>query len=342
MNIACRMVCASLGAVLLLAFLSNQAIPQDPVKVAPDVAKTSAPRDISREYEDEDKSAANPEPLIMAGTDRMLTASLASLRWQKLMPELGVASPEGAFLCANQDTNAAQIIYRQVKNAHHPKHWHTANASVVVLSGRMTVKTDKTVDLGPGDFLYVPRETVIETWTPADQGCMLLVTTDGPCGAKWVDHTPTATEVIGAVAERSGSEHHVVMRSGELQWNDAPPSLPPGAKMAVLAGDPNNPQPFTMRIRVPAGYRVPPHRHPADENVTVISGSLVMGMGDELNTESGQALSAGDFVMMPAGMHHFAFAQEETTVEIHGIGPWGITYVNPADDPRNNKVTQSD
>ena len=434
MNIACRMVCGSLGAVLLLAFLSHQATPQDPVKVAPDVyrvllnndqvrvlevrmkpgasspmhshpahviygmsegrvrfttpngepfeaaikpgetawheaelhsvenigttearvlvvemkssprheslVRTTAPRDNSREYGDEDQAEANFEPLVTTGECEALWASLASLRWQKLMPELGVASPEGAMLCVNPDTKAAQIIYRQVKNAHHPRHSHSANATVVVLSGRMTVKTDKTVDLGPGDFLYVPRETILETWTPADQGCMLLVTTDGPCSATWIDGTPAATAVLGSESKRMESDHHVVLRSGDLQWNDAPKSLPPGAKLAVLAGDPNNPQPFTMRIRVPAGYRIPPHQHPGNENVTVISGSLIMGMGDDFNTEYGHALSAGDFVMMPAGTHHFAFAPEETTVEIHGIGPWGITYVNPDDDPRVNKVTQ--
>ena len=95
-----------------------------------------------------------------------------------------------------------------------------------------------------------------------------------------------------------------------------------------------------MQIRVPAGYRVAPHRHPAYENVTVISGSLMMGAGDDFNIEYAQTLTADDFMMMPAGTRHFGQAREETTVEIHGIGPWGITYVNPADDPRNNTVTQ--
>lgn len=297
-------------------------------------------RDDGRDDGKRDAAATKFEPFVTIGADRMLWTSLAGVRWQKMMPELGTASPEGAMVSFNPQTNAAQFIYRQAKNAHLPKHWHSANATVVVLNGRMTVKMDKTLDLGPGDFVYVPQKTVMETWTTPEQGCLLLVTTDGPCSATWVDGTPKPTDAVGAEATRTESAHHVFVRSKELQWNDGPASLPPGAKLAVLAGDPSNPQPFTMRIRVPAGYRIAPHHHPADENVTVISGSFVMGTGVEFNTEYGEKLAAGDFVMMPAGTHHFVEAQEETTVEIHGIGPWGITYVNPADDPRINTVTQ--
>jgi hypothetical protein len=120
----------------------------------------------------------------------------------------------------------------------------------------------------------------------------------------------------------------------DVKWGDAPPALPLGAKLAVLQGDPSKPGPFTIRLRMPAGYRIPAHWHPTDENVTVISGIFHMGMGDKLDTAQGHRLPAGGFVTMPAQTRHFAWATRDTVVQVHAIGPFEITYVNPADDPR--------
>ena len=134
----------------------------------------------------------------------------------------------------------------------------------------------------------------------------------------------------------STSEHKVISPS-DLQWGDAPPSLPPGAKMAVLDGDPTKPGPFTVRMKSPAGYRVPPHTHPTTERVTVISGSFRIGMGDKLDEANAPELGPGSFVVMPAGMKHFAMASAESIIQINSEGPFQINYVNPADDPRNAK-----
>ncbi|MBW3623734.1 MAG: cupin domain-containing protein [Armatimonadetes bacterium] len=120
----------------------------------------------------------------------------------------------------------------------------------------------------------------------------------------------------------------------DLRWTDAPPSLPPGAKIALMEGDPTREGAFTMRIRLPANYRIPAHHHPADEHVTVISGSFYMGLGDRLDTTRGRALSPGSFAMMKAGTRHFAFTRKPAVIQLHGIGPWGIVYVDPKDDPR--------
>jgi hypothetical protein len=121
----------------------------------------------------------------------------------------------------------------------------------------------------------------------------------------------------------------------ELKWGPAPPSLPPGAQLAVLSGDPSKAGgQYTMRAKFPDGYKVPPHWHPTDENVTVIQGTFNLGMGDKLDQSETKALPAGGFAMMPKHMHHFAWATGETIVQIHGTGPFAITYVNPADDPR--------
>ena len=103
---------------------------------------------------------------------------------------------------------------------------------------------------------------------------------------------------------------------------------------AVLFGDPAKEGPFTMRILMPDGYKIPPHIHPKTERVTVISGTFNFGMGDKFDQAATQELPAGAFGFWPAGMTHFAWAKGETVVQVHGVGPWGIEYVNPADDPR--------
>ena len=133
---------------------------------------------------------------------------------------------------------------------------------------------------------------------------------------------------------------HIMMTEPELKWADAPPSLPPGAKLAVLEGDPAQPGPFTMRVKVPANYKVPPHWHPADEHVTVISGSFFMGLGDKFDKKVMKELTPGGFAVMVTGTRHFAMTKKESVVQVHGIGPWGINYVNPADDPRQAKASK--
>jgi quercetin dioxygenase-like cupin family protein len=107
--------------------------------------------------------------------------------------------------------------------------------------------------------------------------------------------------------------------------------------MAVLAGDPTKKGPFTVRMQAPAGYKIPPHTHPTAENLTVISGTFNIGTGDRVDEAAGKALEAGGFVVLPAGMKHYAWSTTETVLQIHGKGPFEIKYVNPADDPRNAK-----
>lgn len=123
----------------------------------------------------------------------------------------------------------------------------------------------------------------------------------------------------------------------EVQWQDGPGSLPAGAKFAVLEGDPAKEGPFVMRLRLPDGFRIPPHWHPKVERVTVLAGTFNLGMGETFESSATREMPAGTFGFWPAGMHHFAWAKGETILQLHGIGPWMITYVNPADDPRNAK-----
>jgi quercetin dioxygenase-like cupin family protein len=122
-----------------------------------------------------------------------------------------------------------------------------------------------------------------------------------------------------------------------IEWKAAPAALPPGAKMAVLEGDPTKEGPFVVRFQFPDGYRVPPHTHPKTERVTVISGILHLSTGEALDRTSAKKLPAGSFGFWPAGMKHTAWSEGETVIQLHGTGPWEINYVNPADDPRNAK-----
>ena len=137
---------------------------------------------------------------------------------------------------------------------------------------------------------------------------------------------------ISASAFAESSTHKMVTPA-DLTWTDAA-SLPPGAKLAVIEGPMNEAVPFTVRIKVPANYKLPPHWHPVVERVTVISGTFYMGLGDKLDPDKSTGLTPGSMMILQPKTHHFAWTKEETTIQLHGIGPWGINYVNPADDPR--------
>ena len=141
--------------------------------------------------------------------------------------------------------------------------------------------------------------------------------------------TPFLVSSTGAMAQ-SG---HVMLGPDEIKWGAAPPSLPPGAMLAVIEGKPSEPGPFTMRLKFPAGFKVAPHSHPAIEHLTVLSGTINFGMGDRFDAGKLTPMRAGSFIVMPVGTNHFVETREETVIQVHGVGPWGVKYVNPEDDP---------
>ncbi len=146
-----------------------------------------------------------------------------------------------------------------------------------------------------------------------------------------------AAEKKGDESSAAASAEHKMFDPANMTWGDGPPFLPPGVQFAVLSGDPTKKGVFTVRLRMPAGYKIPPHTHPAVELITPISGSLHIGTGATFNESAGHAMPPGSFMAMPAGTKHFAWASEDTVVQVHGEGPFAIKYVNPADDPRNTK-----
>jgi quercetin dioxygenase-like cupin family protein len=151
--------------------------------------------------------------------------------------------------------------------------------------------------------------------------------------------TLTAVGVAGGIFAHDEKEamKAAIHKPADLQWKDGPASLPPGAKIAVLEGDPAKAGAFVFRVKVPDGYRIPPHTHPKPERVTVISGIFNIGMGDSFDAKKGQVMPTGTYGTWPAGMKHFVWVKGETVIQFHGDGPWTITYLDPADDPRNLK-----
>ena len=133
------------------------------------------------------------------------------------------------------------------------------------------------------------------------------------------------------------ADDHVVVSADQLKWNAAPPAFPKGAQLAVITGDPSKEGLYVVRLKVPAGYKVSPHTHPFDENLTVISGTVQVGMGNKIDEKATTAVKTGGFVKMPKGMAHYVVFPEETVLQVHGMGPQGLTYLNPADDPRKSK-----
>jgi quercetin dioxygenase-like cupin family protein len=136
---------------------------------------------------------------------------------------------------------------------------------------------------------------------------------------------------LSSWAQHAG--HHQSVRASDLKWSPVP-SLPKGAQIAVIEGTMSQAVPFTVRLKFPPNYTLPAHTHPAVERVTVLSGIFHMGMGEKFDRGATQPVHAGDMMIMQPGTVHFAWTDAETVVQLHGTGPWGVTYVNPNDDPR--------
>lgn len=133
---------------------------------------------------------------------------------------------------------------------------------------------------------------------------------------------------------------HVMVTPSDVKWGPAPPIFPAGAQIAIVDGDPFKPGAYAVRLKMPDGYKIAPHWHPADENIVVLQGRLTVGAGDKFDDASLHELPVGSFAKMPKNMHHYAGARGETIVQVYGQGPFALTYVNPADDPSRKTTTR--
>jgi len=143
-----------------------------------------------------------------------------------------------------------------------------------------------------------------------------------------------AVAICGAVATQAGDAHHTVVPGDSVKWGPAPPSLPPGAQAAMLLGSPAKEGPFVLRLKFPPGFVIPPHRHSKDEFVVLLSGSLTIQSGEKVDPTSLKGMSPGSFIHLPAGMSHYLWAETESVVQVNGVGPFDVTYIDPKDDPR--------
>lgn len=131
---------------------------------------------------------------------------------------------------------------------------------------------------------------------------------------------------------------HVLVTPEDVNWAPGPASLPPGAEIAIIEGNPEKAGPLTMRLKFPADYVVSPHTHPVTEQLTVLKGSIALGVGKKMDKKKAKHLSAGGYSVMPKEMPHYAWTTEPTVIQLNSSGPWGITYVNKDDDPREKKM----
>lgn len=136
---------------------------------------------------------------------------------------------------------------------------------------------------------------------------------------------------------RAAEHHHTVVSGDAVKWGSAPPSLPPGAQASPLLGSPAKEGPFVLRLRFPAGFVIPPHRHSKDEFVTVIAGKVAISSGEKVDRASLKSLPPASFIHLPAGMPHYLWAEAESIVQINGVGPFDVVYVDPKDDPRKQQ-----
>jgi len=138
----------------------------------------------------------------------------------------------------------------------------------------------------------------------------------------------------GSVMAQGTSESHSFINPNDIKWGATPPSMPKGAKIAVLQGDPGKPGPFVIRLMVPPGYKIAPHWHTQDESLTVISGTFYFGTGDKAETSNAHTLSAGGFHFLSGKEHHYLIAKSQAVIQVNGNGPFDMTYVNPDDAPQ--------
>jgi quercetin dioxygenase-like cupin family protein len=140
--------------------------------------------------------------------------------------------------------------------------------------------------------------------------------------------------VVQADAEHYRGDGHMMITPDKLEWKSVA-SMGEGAKIAFIEGDLSAEEPFTFRLRLKDGYEILPHVHPAYERLTVLEGTLHFAHGKTFDREATKRLPVGALAIMPPGAPMFGYAEGETVIQLHGTGPWGITYVNPEDDPRN-------
>jgi quercetin dioxygenase-like cupin family protein len=156
-------------------------------------------------------------------------------------------------------------------------------------------------------------------------------------GIRFASSLMIAVVLLGALVAGAADAPHGMYTPSAIKWGDPPPFLPKGSKLAVLYGDPAKEGLVVLQARMPANYRIPAHSHPTDEVVTVLSGTLFVGMGDKLDPVKAKPFPAGSLIIAPAKTNHFVLTKQPTVIQVTGMGPLVFTYADPADDPSKKK-----
>ena len=142
---------------------------------------------------------------------------------------------------------------------------------------------------------------------------------------------------LNGFAQTGTMADHLLVLPANIKWGAGPAHFPAGMQVAVIEGDPSSNGPYVIRAKFPKKYKIMPHFHPTDEHITVLEGTFSVGMGDKFDEAKLTKLPVGGYADMKTGNHHFAYSKKGCVIQVHGVGPFAITYVNPADDPRNKK-----
>ena len=165
------------------------------------------------------------------------------------------------------------------------------------------------------------------TWTMRS-GLVVLAL----ASAAYAEGEKSATKAAPAKTTKMAGKGAIMVNAADIKWMDAPPDIPKGAQLGVLYGDPSKAAPYAVRLKLPDGYKIPPHWHTKDEQLTIISGHFILHMGDTMTSEA-HDLDAGAFHFLPGKMHHAAETKGETIVQINATGPFDIRYINASDNP---------
>jgi quercetin dioxygenase-like cupin family protein len=183
------------------------------------------------------------------------------------------------------------------------------------------------------DHFGYPEETMIDATATIPTQAHYSVTAAAAGAFTMSSRLALMAFVVLGASGALADDMNMPVNGKDIKWGPAPPFFPKGAEFAVLSGDPGKDGPYVVRLKMPAGYKIPAHNHPTTENVTIVSGNFHIGMGDRLDEKKAIELTAGGFGEAPAKMNHYAWVTSPTIVQVHGQGPFAITYVNPADDP---------
>lgn len=260
------------------------------------------------------------------------------------------ALPKGAMMAVLEgvapfpENQSFTLALKMPANYTIPPHTHLVTERVTVLQGTFNFGHGKTLDRATakafpaGSVAIIPSNHEHFAFTSNDETIIMLQGV-GPWGTFYVDPKDDPRErppakPAGYVSRFDAPTPLIGLAPNDVTFGPAPQGmLPPRAQLAVIEGDPARNKTFTMRIKVPDGYRFPVHSHSVTDRFTVISGVLMFGMGDQVREDQMKPISTGGIALIPKGARHYAMARGETTLQVMGVGPFDILWANPQEDP---------